>query len=138
MAEIIDFMSYEIDNSGYAEKLGAGITITGGGALLKHIRQLMSYKTSQDVNIGYPNISLAIEDNEINLPIFSTSIGLLLSGYNIEKESGKNIMLEKKKTIEDEDEDADNQEHIETKNEKIMDFLKEKFQNLFDDKGFKM
>jgi cell division protein FtsA len=86
MEEIIDYITFEIENSGFANRLGAGITITGGGALLRHIRQLMSYKTSMDVNIGYPSRSLLVDNPEINSPIFSTSIGLLLLGYTTDKE----------------------------------------------------
>ena len=137
MAEIIDSITYEIENSGYSEKLGAGVIITGGGALLKHLRQLMSYKTSQDVNIGYPNKSLVIEDNEINLPIFSTSIGLLLTGYKHSIENNSLQKLENEEEL-DENEDADIKDVPEEKQEKIIDLIKDKFQSLFDDKGSKM
>ena len=32
---VIDFINFEIQNSGYGDKLAAGIVITGGGAMLE-------------------------------------------------------------------------------------------------------
>jgi len=82
MEEIIDFINFEIQNSGYAEKLAAGIVITGGGAMLKHLPQLMKFKTAMDVRIGYPNEHLAGPGkNEINQPMYATSVGLILRGF---------------------------------------------------------
>ncbi|MGE5424471.1 MAG: cell division FtsA domain-containing protein, partial [Syntrophothermus sp.] len=40
MEEIIEYVYYEIKNSGYEKKLIGGIVLTGGGAQLKHIAQL--------------------------------------------------------------------------------------------------
>ena len=37
MEEIIDFINFEIQNSGYADKLAAGVVITGGGAMLEFL-----------------------------------------------------------------------------------------------------
>ncbi|KKP31570.1 MAG: Cell division protein ftsA [Candidatus Woesebacteria bacterium GW2011_GWE2_31_6] len=59
MEEIIGVISFELESSGYMNKLGAGIVITGGGSLLKHLPQLISFKTGLDVKIGYPNEHLA-------------------------------------------------------------------------------
>jgi cell division protein FtsA len=142
MEEIVDHISYEIDNSGFAKKLGAGITITGGGALLKHIRQLVSYKTSLDVNVGYPNRCLLIENPEINLPMYSTSIGLLLNGYLLEKEDAKPKQEKtKEKVIDEAEAEAEETSSEKTKKDKddnLLNIIKDKFQNLFDDKGSKM
>ncbi|HBE40722.1 MAG TPA: cell division protein FtsA, partial [Bacteroidales bacterium] len=82
MEEIIDFINFEIQNSGYADKLAAGIVITGGGAMLRHLSQLMKFKTAMDVRIGYPNEHLAGPGkNEINQPMYATSVGLILRGF---------------------------------------------------------
>jgi len=83
MEEIIDAFIYEIENSGYAEKLGAGICLTGGGAMLKHLPQLVKFKTGMDVRIGFPN-KHALGSNiskTINQPMYSTSVGLLMKGF---------------------------------------------------------
>jgi cell division protein FtsA len=81
MEEIIDIVNFEIQNSGYADKLAAGMVITGGGAMLKHLPQLMKFKTAMDVRIGYPNERLAGSGrNEINQPIYATAVGLIIRG----------------------------------------------------------
>jgi len=145
MEEIIDHIAYEIDNSGFGKKLGAGITVTGGGALLKHIRQLVSYKTSLDVNIGYPSRCLLIENQEVNLPTFSTSIGLLLNGFLLEKEASrqekpksKNVEIEEELDEDEDDEPVKDKKGNKTKDDNLLNIIKDKFQNLFDDKGSKM
>ncbi len=82
MEEIIDAMTFEIENSGFAEKMAAGIVLTGGGALLKHLPQLVKFRTGMDVRIGLPNLHLAGEvADDINQPMYSTSIGLVLKGF---------------------------------------------------------
>lgn len=87
MEEIIDAIMYEVENSGYADKLGAGIALTGGGALLKFLPQLVKFKTGFDVRVGFPNEHFSGTVNpEVNRPMFSTSIGLILKGYNIAEE----------------------------------------------------
>jgi cell division protein FtsA len=83
MEEIIDAVNFEIQNSGYAEKLAAGVVITGGGAMLKHLPQLMKFKTAMDVRIGLPNEHLAgSAKNEINQPMYATSVGLIMRGFD--------------------------------------------------------
>lgn len=81
MEEIVENINYEIKNSGFEKKLIAGIVITGGGALLKHITQLVEYMTGMDTRIGYPNEHLASKNaKEITSPIFSTGVGLVIKG----------------------------------------------------------
>lgn len=81
MEEIIDAVMFEIENSGYQEKLSAGLVITGGGALLKDIKQLVKFKTGYDVRIGYPNRLLVPDiSDEVNQPMFATSVGLSIQG----------------------------------------------------------
>jgi cell division protein FtsA len=83
MEEIIDFVNFEIQNSGYADKLAAGVVITGGGAMLKHLPQLMKFKTAMDVRIGLPNEHLAgTGRNEINQPMYATAVGLIMRGFD--------------------------------------------------------
>jgi cell division protein FtsA len=82
MEEIIDFVNFEIQNSGYADKLAAGVVITGGGAMLRHLPQLMKFKTAMDVRIGFPNEHLAgTGKNEINQPMYATAVGLIMRGF---------------------------------------------------------
>ena len=87
MEEIIEHVYYEIKSSGYEDKLIAGIVITGGGAQLKHLVQLVEFITGIDCRIGYPNEYLAKTDmlnkqifEEMKSPMYATSIGLLIKG----------------------------------------------------------
>jgi cell division protein FtsA len=90
MEEIIDAVLYEIENSGYMDKLSAGVVVTVGGAMLRHLPQLVKFKTGMDVRIGYPNERLVADKNEeINQPMFATSIGLLLKGADFLKEKNE-------------------------------------------------
>ena len=94
MEEIVENVNYEIRNSGYEKKLIAGIVITGGGAMLKHITQLVEYMTGMDTRIGYPNEHLASKNaKEITSPIFATGVGLVIKGlqpYEKSKETNSN------------------------------------------------
>jgi cell division protein FtsA len=81
MEEILDAVSYEIENSGFAEKVSAGIVITGGGAMLGGLPQLIRFKTGYDVRVGYAGQFLvAGTDEKISQPQYATSIGLLVEG----------------------------------------------------------
>ncbi|GGE32592.1 MULTISPECIES: cell division protein FtsA [Sphingobacterium] len=98
MEEIIEHVFYEIKSSGYEDKLIAGIVITGGGAQLKHLVQLVEYITGIDCRIGYPNEYLAKTDmlnkqafDELKSPLYATGIGLLIKGIqSLEEEEKRN------------------------------------------------
>ena len=86
MEEIIEHIIYEIKNSGFQEQLIAGIVVTGGGSQLKHISQLFQYMTGMDTRIGYPNEHLAGNNmEEITSPLYSTGIGLVIKGFQLEE-----------------------------------------------------
>ncbi|HMR17728.1 MAG TPA: cell division protein FtsA, partial [Sphingobacterium sp.] len=102
MEEIIEHVYYEIKSSGYEDKLIAGIVITGGGAQLKHLVQLVEYITGIECRIGYPNEYLAKTDalskqifEEMKSPMYATSIGLLIKGIQDYEEDEK---LQEEKT----------------------------------------
>lgn len=93
MEEIIDHVYYEIKSSGYEKKLIAGIVITGGGAQLKHLSQLVEYVTGLDCRVGYPNEHLAKNETlpkniyeELKSPTYATGIGLLIKGIQKHEE----------------------------------------------------
>ncbi len=88
MEEILDAVNFEIQNSGFAEKLTAGVVITGGGAMLKNLPQLVKYKTAMDVRLGHPNVHLTGKGkDEINQPMYATSVGLILKGLDYLEEN---------------------------------------------------
>ena len=81
MDEIIEGVMFEIVNSGYADKLGYGIVITGGGAKLRHIEQLFRFQTGMDVRTGYPGEHLTGKPDNVNDPCYATGVGLLIKGF---------------------------------------------------------
>ena len=97
MEEIIDHVYYEIKSSGYEKKLIGGIVVTGGGALLKHLPQLIEYVTGLDCRVGYPNEHLAKNEalpknvyEDLKSPMYATGIGLLIKGIEkVERELQK-------------------------------------------------
>lgn len=81
MEEILEHVHYEIRNSGYEKQLIGGIVLTGGGAQLKHMKQLVEYITGMDCRIGYPNEHVSKAPNENMLvPAMSTGVGLVIHG----------------------------------------------------------
>jgi len=94
VVEIIEQVFLEIKNYGYEEskkKLIAGIVITGGGAQLKHLKQLVEYITGMDSRIGYPNENLAGDSDEsLSSPQYATAVGLLMNGLKqLDKEKAR-------------------------------------------------
>jgi cell division protein FtsA len=100
MEEIIEHSYFEIKNSGYEKKMIAGIVLTGGGAMLKHLRQLVEYMTGMDTRIGFPNEHLAKGTEDISSPIYATSVGLVIKGLeHFEKQKNKStVTTHSKKT----------------------------------------
>ena len=82
MEEIVEMVHSQIILSGYENKLAGGIVVTGGGAQLLNLQQLIEYMTGMDVRIGYPNEHLGkAKVEEAKSPMYATSVGLVLSGF---------------------------------------------------------
>ncbi len=97
MKEIIYAIKFQIEQSGYADSLNAGIVITGGGALLKNLPQLITALTGYDVILGLPREHITGNyAEEVNKPMFATSVGLLMRFHmllnNPKPEWDKNIL----------------------------------------------
>lgn len=87
--EILDYVVYHLKQVDLDKRLHGGIILTGGGAKLKHIKQLTQFKTGLNVRIGTPNEHLAGGHAEALMnPMYATCIGLILRGYS-DFESGK-------------------------------------------------
>ncbi|MDX5437020.1 MAG: cell division protein FtsA, partial [Pontibacter sp.] len=83
MEEIVELVYAEIVRSGYANSLAGGIVITGGGAQLQNLVQLVEYITGMDTRIGYPNEHLGRSKvDAVKSPMYATSVGLVLAGYH--------------------------------------------------------
>jgi cell division protein FtsA len=114
--EIIQQVYAEIKIYGHEEpkkKLIAGIVLTGGGAQLQHIKQLVEYITGMDTRIGYPNEHLAGDSaEELSSPLYATAVGLVMNGIQnnaksatplVEIKTVQTIVNEQPKTIEPEE-----------------------------------
>ena len=81
MEEIMEYVSFEIRKSGYERKLIAGVVLTGGGSLLRHLENLASWQMGKAARIGVPTEILAHGYSEsLGSPVYSTAIGLLIQG----------------------------------------------------------
>lgn len=82
--DIIEKIDYEIELSGIRNKLGGGIVLTGGGSAMNNITQLFEFETGIEVHLGYPGQNLGrgmVE--EIRNPMYSTGLGLVMKGFEI-------------------------------------------------------
>ena len=90
LEEILNDVNKEIklyqDSNPQRNKLIAGIVLTGGGANLKHIKQLCDYVTGMPTRIGLANEYLDhTSPDELSSPIYATSVGLVLRYMNNKK-----------------------------------------------------
>ena len=143
MEEIIDAVSYEIENSGYMDKLSAGIVLTGGGSMLKHLSQLVKFKTGMDVRIGFPGEMMAADSSdEINQPMYSTSVGLLLKGLEYYEEKQEEMKLNQTKEYTEQEKADETVEQKKagkgTRKVKILENLKNTLSDIFDEADVKM
>lgn len=95
VVEIIEQVFAEIRAYGHEDprkKLIAGIVLTGGGANLKHVKQLVEYITGMDTRIGYPNEHLAGNSNvELSSPLYATAVGLMMNSIENKTQSAVRI-----------------------------------------------
>lgn len=95
LEEIFEFVDSEIQKINAEHKLVAGIVLTGGGAMMKHIAQLAEFKTGMDVRVGYPNEYLSKDTPvELGSPMFSTCVGLVMEGLARYEENVSKGILE--------------------------------------------
>lgn len=103
VVEIIEDVFLEIKNYGHEEqkkKLIAGIVVTGGGAQLKHLKQLIEFITGMDTRIGYPNEHLAGETaREVKEPLYATAVGLVLN--SLDQQNKKKLEEKFESTLEE-------------------------------------
>ena len=83
MSEILSDVNKIKDASGYADKLGAGVVVTGGGALLQHLPQFLNFNMGYGVRIARPLVHLAPNTPaEYRMPQYSTVLGLVQMALN--------------------------------------------------------
>jgi cell division protein FtsA len=80
LEEIIDNVYYQVEKSGVAEQMGAGIVITGGTARLNNLVSLVKFRTGMDARIAFPVFRPAGEIKNISYPDYFTALGMLKMG----------------------------------------------------------
>lgn len=125
VVEIVEQVYQEIKNYGHEEskkKLIAGIVLTGGGAQLKHIKQLVEFITGMDTRIGFPNEHLASDSNEeLSSPAFATAVGLLMKG-----------LKQSKATLVEEESEEEQESEVPQPKKSIFDKWADKFRDFLD------
>ena len=123
--EIIEQVYMEIKNYGHEDpkkKLIAGIVLTGGGAQLQHIKQLVEYITGMDTRIGYPNE-----------PMYATAVGLVLNSLESKEKSSLMKRFSHEVASEETEKKADETEiKEETKEEKNKEKEQKTSKRFFD------
>jgi cell division protein FtsA len=90
MEEIFEFALNELNRSGYLDKLGAGIVVTGGTCLLTGTEDLARKVFGMPVKLGIPTgISYTGLAPEVESPVYSTGVGLALYGLDTENNNSK-------------------------------------------------
>lgn len=86
LEEIFEAIYFQIEKSGYIDKLGAGIVLTGGGSQLEGIANLVRFKTGMDIRIGDPIMGFINEEEKmLKNPSFATVFGLLKMALSDER-----------------------------------------------------
>jgi cell division protein FtsA len=98
--EILSMVNDEIKMSGYKEKLNLGVVLTGGGAQLKDLSNLVEFILGCEAKVGLPDPHLGkglVE--EVRSPMYATCIGLVLKGFeDMEPTEGENTHKVKSKS----------------------------------------
>lgn len=80
MEEIFGYVNQEIRRTEYANVLGAGIVLTGGGATLEGCAELAEEVFEMPATVKHPQ---DVTGRNVKDPVYSTSVGLLYFGlYN--------------------------------------------------------
>ena len=122
----------EIKNYGHETvkgKLIAGIVLTGGGAQLKHLKQLVEYITGMDTRIGFPNEHLAHDnEKELTSPQYATAVGLVMNSL---EENKKKPLVAKEEVVEESQNDTYEDQPMSEETEQLVREHKER-KNFFD------
>lgn len=136
LTEIIGAVNYEINQSGYRDKILGGIVVTGGGSQMNHIKQLFEFVTGMDTRLGLPTEHLSANTDiaEFSNPIFSTGIGLVLKGF---QHSDHHKKIEPEKTIGQEIPEEPTRPGITDFFAKFKKMMSDNMGSLMDDSGLK-
>ena len=92
--DILEAVKREIDASGYGSRI-KNVVLTGGGAMIRDIKQLSEFVLQRRTRIGFPINGFATSpDPELKNPMCATALGLLKMGCLAENQpyiGSKNI-----------------------------------------------
>lgn len=122
--DILENVKRTIEESGYSRKI-MNVVLTGGGATLKHIKELAQFTLQKPTRIGIPEIGFSSLPPELKHPMYATSLGLLKYGtfnsINADQKLQNSFYQEPK--------DADDKEN---NGKNIIEKIKSFFSNLLD------
>ena len=84
LEEIMEWVSYQLESTGYMDKLGAGIVLTGCGSNLNGIDKLVSFTTCLDVRYGKPIVHMKEQlfNEQLITPGSANLLGILIHGLS--------------------------------------------------------
>ena len=135
VTEIIEQVYDQIKSYGHETQKGkliAGIVLTGGGAQVKHLKQLVEYITGMDTRVGYPNEHLAGgSDETLSSPSFATAVGLLMVGLE-KQEKAKQIEKPQEEVVATVQEDLTVEEMPSASEEEVVPEEKKDKKSIFE------
>jgi cell division protein FtsA len=85
--ELFNLVFAELKRFGFQDKIASGIVLTGGASKAEGVLELAEQTFHMPIRLGTPyNISGLKQ--VLNNPIYATSVGLLLTGFEEQKEDG--------------------------------------------------
>lgn len=88
MAEIFTMVAEQVAVAGATRSLGAGVVLTGGGALLEGAVDLAEEILGMPARLGAPS-GLGGLGERVTSPTYATALGLVLMGMEKEREGGR-------------------------------------------------
>jgi len=82
MDEIFDLVQRDVSAAGYANKLSAGVVLTGGAAAMQGVAELASDVFGTGVRVGVPAENITGLVDSVEAPRFATVTGLAQYGAN--------------------------------------------------------
>ena len=79
VSELFQMVKQEINRSNYANVLPAGLVLSGGGALLKGVKELATEMTGLPSRVGFPTGVGGLAES-VDHPSFATAVGLVQWG----------------------------------------------------------
>ena len=122
--DILNPVKVIIENSGYESNI-MSVVITGGGAYLKHLKELAQFTFRKPTRIGSPEFGFLSVPAELRHPMYSTGLGLLKFGVTNNFDYTDDVEETPKKTRVTKKTDS-------SKNENSMKKVKLFFKNMLD------